>query len=273
MWQKIKETAQDYSNTIQSIRTIAEVIAVLAVLWITIREWFKGVDSLQIILIIVVMCCLLVIIFTYYIDWKRKNNIKLIPTLLNKLDAIIRTDIEATPNLIDVRSYDKVFSDFCELCDVNVSEAIDAIGSMDKVKISAFAEKTIPVITGILNPQTKDDSLKFLILVEGILNENKLGISNTQNKAEYQDAYNGFKSIEKQIENIDIQRKITNYFLWSQALYSLLFLFSYLHTDSFDKDLLPAKGRAATNIMHSLIYMQVDILLTEIRDSIAVKNK
>lgn len=70
---KIWREIQHFLDTIERVRTATEVVAMVAVVGIAIRQWVHNLDLFQLRLLLIVIACVAIVCVTYIVEWRRKN--------------------------------------------------------------------------------------------------------------------------------------------------------------------------------------------------------
>ena len=91
---KIKEWFNSLASALGSVTTIVGVAVMLAGGWVIFWTWVKNWDWVQKGLMIFIAVCLLFILILSVYAWWRKTQIYKIPSLLFKLDEIMRVYVD-----------------------------------------------------------------------------------------------------------------------------------------------------------------------------------
>ena len=244
----------------------------VAAIGITIRHWLKSLDTLQLSLLLVVLLCLLLIGLTYFLDWRRKKNIDNLPELLSQLDQLTLDYIDDfVPHS---KTPETLLNDLASLFGMDIGQLKHAmltqnhkLAQQEFIRLSNKYER-------FANLKKLPENLLTLRLMGGLMNEYNVGLAHITDVEEYRNLSQRIKRLQKRLPTAAITAKVNEYSSASEGLYSLLLSTKPFANIGTLKELIPARERAHSLIMRSVIEGYTTTLISAVRESIEkYKNK
>jgi len=272
IWKQIRSFGETVDETTSAIRGLLWVLVMVAATGVAIRHWLKSLDTLQLSLLMVVLLCLLLIGLTYFLDWRRKRNIDNLPELLSQLDQLTLDYIDGL--VPHSKTPEALVNDLANLLGMDIGQLKHAmlmqnhkLAQQEFYRLSSRYEK-------LANLKKLPENLLTLRLMGGLMNEYNVGLAHITDVEEYRNLFQRIKRLQKRLPTAAITAKVTEYFSASDGLYSLLLSTKPFTNLSTLKELIPARERAHSLIMRSVIEGYTATLISAVRESIEkCKNK
>jgi uncharacterized membrane protein len=118
-----------WANTIADvvgwIQIISDSGVVVTVCWAFIRNWIQGLDTTELILLLIASFFIVILIITYFIQWRKRKDVKHISDLVYHMNVILKN--YATETELSSDNYTKIIEDIKEFLNFDPQDALGAI--------------------------------------------------------------------------------------------------------------------------------------------------
>jgi hypothetical protein len=260
-------------TTYQMVRIIGVVLAMVTPIGVIIREWVKGLDTVQLILLLIGLFGLLIVGMTYFWEWRTQRNIKYIPSLLLAMNEKMKGLIELAP-YPQHEVLEKSCTDLAEIFNIDTVEIKKTIRLGRRVEIrrmfnTILLNRPNPVPEGSLHLLYQS-----LMDIQGIFDDYKIGLESIKDD-QYKKLQTRFEALKRRAqlvpEGARIVKAITNYNNWWEGLSSFRLLLHYDSKYYIPTEILPPKVRAGLSNIQKQIEGVVTNLHADVLESMGKK--
>jgi len=237
-----------------------------------VAKLLSGVSNIthQFALILVVLLCLVIIGLMFLLNWLKSQSVNRIPDLLYQMDALIKAYV--TENELSGEEYQALMVDIIEFLHINPQDALGAILLPSPHEREQSSDNLLDQIKSVFDGTNAKESLNGLLMLGGLLNNHNLGLNRIKNGSEYQTLHRILSGLQKRA-NATTNVAVNNCLLWSDGLYSLLLLTNYKNMPDSLEARLPAKMKAAMQLLSPLLNMVIEQRIAEVKDAIRGVSK
>jgi hypothetical protein len=243
------------------------VVIMVGAVGVFLRQWFHGIDTVQLILILVAVFGFLMVCVAYYLKWQRSRSVENIPELLSQIDQIALDFID--DYIPESEKPEELIDDLTSVLRLDSYQLKLAMKSKNKKRIEQELDRIVVQYERLLNPNKKtQETLTNLLLVASTLDDYHAGIGNIENSPKYQKLYSRIKTLQKRAPTVEISIKINDYFNWSRGLYCVILSIKPLTSQHEVNELVPARAKATAKMFRPLVESNTATLISAVRESI-----
>jgi hypothetical protein len=261
------------SDALSAITTIVGAVVAMGTGWLVIWTWIKGWDWVQKGIAIFLALCLIFLVVLAFYTWWRKKQIYKIPSLLYKLDSMIRDYVnQYNPSKIPTEDITKLASDLGELMHIAIYPLGNAIIKGDWKQVESQTSRYSRTVGSTDIKNKSSDRLKLLMQISALMNEHNVGLKNIKDTPQYQKILTKINVLERIQPSPYVSINIDEYLRWSDGWYSQLIGMKFITGNPEIFQTSPAEWRATVAYSKPVIEDYMDVLIARVAESLNEKT-
>ena len=244
------------------------LIAGWAVVWTWVQHW----DWVQKGCAIFIGLCLVFLLSLAIYTWWRRTQVYKIPTLLYKMDGILRAYVDQyDPKNLTITQNELVHlaEDLGELFHIAVYPLGNAFKRGDKKAISDQTRRYNSALNTPTDAKSRNlENLKQMMQISALMDEYNIGLKTIKDTPHYKTLVNKVALLERVQPNPYVSIKIDAYFRWSDGYYAQLMGMKFITSQPEIFQLSPAEYRATAAYAKPVFEDQVDVLIAQVSESL-----
>jgi hypothetical protein len=262
------------SNWLDIILKIAGVIGVVTAIGTFVVQWYRGINTAQLILILISLFCVIVCLVALFFRWREKSKYENLPLLIEKRDNLILEYIDRSEINLGIEEWIALLKDLSQLGGFKIDSLLKVFPTKDENLIIREAENSFKNYANKMIPQKKtDETLIMLLDMGGILDSYNIGLQNITSKPKLKNLDKSIESLQRKVPAVKISHAVNDYYVWSEGLYITLLSSKSLYGLSLFKKSIPLKIKAKQSQIRPTIERQMTNLIAAVRESIVTTKE